>query len=186
MAEESVNPIDINYVQGEDGVTEAHVKATNEEDFDDRRNNIAEQVFVELDICIKAYQEGFGEDNGFSILEFCHSNFAMILDIHPNDHVLYNVKIDDFDIPNSKFVNEEGETVYKIYNLKDEEKLAYICNLLHNANLGIQELAKSGYFNGIDSNNTLYVDIDRTLTILTLKLDEAILFTNTILNKLYK
>ena len=188
MAEESVNPEDIKYVNKEDGSVEAHINPYKEEDLDDVRDDIAEQVFLELDICIKAYQQSFGEDHIFNMLEFSHSNVAMLLQIHKNNHTLYDVNIDDFDIPESKYKNHKGEVITKVYNLLDIDKLGYICNLLHNANLGLYELSKSQYFssNTGEYKSVTFIEPERIISLISMKIEETILYTNTILNKLYK
>jgi len=187
MAEEQVN-LDINeieFVQGENGITEAHVKA-DESLMEDRRNEIAEQIFVEADIALKVFQKNFDAPHIFHMMEFVHANVAMIIDLHDIGHQLYNMDIDTFEIPDSKYTTETGETISLISELNDNDKLGFICNLLHNAGLGLVELQKSGYFECLEKHKGVFVAPNMTINLICTKIDEIILYTNTILNKLYK
>lgn len=155
----------------------------NEEDLEDKRNEIAENIFIELDIVTKAYAENFGDDIIHNELEFVLSNLAFVLRSHENEHTLYNIDISGIVIPNSKFTNEDGEIVDRIYNLNSLDKITYFVNLLINSKVGIHELQNSKYFDNVNDEG-LMMPITRVLGFIQNKIDEIILRMNVILNKL--
>lgn len=155
----------------------------NEDELDDKRDKISENIFIELDISKKIYGDYFGEDLIFDEVSFIASNFAFMLRVHKNEHRLYNVDIEKIDIPHSKYKNSEGEIVDKIYNINDNDKLSYMSNLLLNSKIGILELSKSEYFKEIDDSSFL-MPINKVITIIISKIDETLLRINVRLNKL--
>lgn len=161
-------------------------KSNNEIDensLEDKRNEISENIFIELDICAKAYSDSFSQDRIFEDLEFIVSNFAFILRSHENVHNLYDVDIHKLKIPESKYVNQEGEIIDSIINLKTEDKINYIANLLLNSQLGISELKRSEYFNGINDSGFL-MPISKVIWHIDNKIDETLLRMNNVLNKI--
>ena len=141
---------------------EVKLNPINEDDLEDKRNVISENCFTELDIAAKAWQVTFGEDNVYEEISLLRSTFAYMLGNHKNEHGLSNVDIDKFSIPESPFKNDEGVWVDKLYDLKTEDSLHYIMNILMNSREGFMELTKSEYFKDIkpdlilDSNALLY------------------------------
>tara|TARA_R110001592_G_C13011468_1_gene736768 strand:+ start:596 stop:1102 length:507 start_codon:yes stop_codon:yes gene_type:complete len=141
---------------------EVKLNPINEDDLEDKRNVISENCFTELDIAAKAWQVTFGEDNVYEEISLLRSTFAYLLGNHKNEHGLSNVDIDKFSIPESPFKNDEDVWVDKLYDLKTEDSLHYIMNILMNSREGFMELTKSEYFKDIkpdlilDSNALLY------------------------------
>lgn len=131
---------------------EVKLNPINEDDLEDKRNIISENCFTELDISAKAWQMCFGEDNVYEEISMLRSTFAYVLGNHKNEHALSNVDIDKFSIPESPFKNDEDVWVDKLYDLKKEDCLHYIMNILLNSKEGFVELAKSEYFKDIKSD----------------------------------
>jgi len=166
-------------------MSEIKINPVNEEELEDKRNQIAENIFIELDIVTKAYAESFGEDKVYEELEFLTSNVAFLLRSHKNDHTLYNIDISKLKIPNSRFVDDNNQVIDVIYMLNPMDKTTYFINLLMNSKLGLIELQKSSYFDEVDDgNNGFLIPISKVLSILYDKIDVTVLRMNVILNKL--
>lgn len=156
-----------------------------EKELDDRRNEIAENCFMEIDIMNKTFQESFNEGLIKEDLDFIQHNFALVLQSHENDHNLYDIDINKVIVPKSRFVNEAGEDVENLRDLSKGDRLIYINNLLVNVKMGITELQRSGYFNNIEDDMFL-MPIDTVLGLLIMKIDETILRLNVTLNNLHR
>tara|TARA_R110000803_G_scaffold91516_4_gene158974 strand:+ start:137 stop:646 length:510 start_codon:yes stop_codon:yes gene_type:complete len=166
---------------------EIHVNPVDESQLDDKRNEIAENVFIELDIACKGYSQNFGQDRVHEDMEFIMANVAFLLRSHKNAHTLYNIDISKVKIPNSKFTGKDGKIINEIPFLSDIDKTTYLVNLLINSKLGLEELRKSGYW---DDNSTeagmdaFLIPTPKVIFMVSEKIDECILRINVILNKL--
>lgn len=154
-----------------------------DQEMEEVRDKISENIFIELDIVCKSYLENFGDDVIANELSFIQSNFAFLLRAHSNKHTLYDLDLSKVTIPKSQYTNEKGEVVDKIYMLNDTDKVGYFTNLLLNIRLGISELLKSGYFSSIDESLFL-MPLNTVLDFIMNKINETLLRMNIILNKL--
>ena len=166
---------------------EIHLNPLNEEDLEDKRNLIAENCFIEIDIAMKAYQISLGEDALYDELQLLHSTVAYILSNHNNEHQLANVDINEFEIPESPFKDKEGNWVDKLYSLLPQDLISYLMNLVMNSKRGMIELLNSEYFNGttdtiIEAQSLFHQLIsiyDRTILLINNKYSKLILNQNT-------
>ena len=131
---------------------EIHLNPIDEKDLEDKRNIISENCFVELDIALKGYIKVFGQDMTSNEISLLHSTLAYVLSNHTNEHKLSNVDIDSFKIPNTPFKNKEGDAVDNLEELKENESLHFLTNMIINSKSGFIELAKSGYFEDISKD----------------------------------
>tara|TARA_Y100001937_G_C7126638_1_gene335241 strand:+ start:910 stop:1416 length:507 start_codon:yes stop_codon:yes gene_type:complete len=155
---------------------EVKLNPINEDDLEDKRNVISENCFTELDIAAKAWLLCFGEDAVYEEISLLRSTFAYMLGNHKNEHALSNVDIDKFSIPDSPFKNGDGVWVDKLYDLKTEDILHYIMNILMNSREGFQELTKSEYFKDLKPN--LILDSNALLYNISITYDRCVLLIN--------
>jgi hypothetical protein len=118
----------------------------------------------------------FGEDNVYEEISLLRSTFAYLLGNHKNEHGLSNVDIDKFSIPESPFKNEDDVWVDKLYDLKTEDSLHYIMNILMNSREGFTELTKSEYF--ADLKPDLILERNALLYSISMTFDRCILMIN--------
>lgn len=156
-----------------------------EDELDDKRNEIAENCFMEIDIFNKTYIQSFGNDRVTEEFDLIQNNFALVLQAHKNDHNLYDIDIEKVTIPKSRFKDDNGNDVENLKDLGKGDRLIYINNLILNVKLGISELGRSGYFKNID-DSTFLMPIDNVLQLIMMKLDESILRLNVTLNNLHR
>ncbi len=162
---------------------EVRLNPIKEEDLEDKRNLIAENCFIEIDIVMKGYQKTFGEDLLYDELQLLHSTLAYILSNHENEHQLANINIEQFTIPNSSFQNEEGTWIDKLYDLSTDDAIRYYMNLTMNSKQGVVELLNSKYFETIKDTiiepNMLFMQLvsiyDRTILLINNKYSNLIL-----------
>jgi len=155
---------------------EVKLNPINEDDLEDKRNVVSENCFTELDIAAKAWLMCFGEDNVYEEISLLRSTFAYLLGNHKNEHGLSNVDIDKFSIPESPFKNEDDVWVDKLYDLKTEDSLHYIMNILMNSREGFTELTKSEYF--ADLKSDLILEPNALLYSISMTFDRCILMIN--------
>jgi hypothetical protein len=155
---------------------EVRMNPINEDDLEDNRNVVSENCFTELDIAAKAWMVCFGEDAVYEEISLLRSTFAYMLGNHKNEHGLSNVDIDKFSIPESPFKNEDDVWVDKLYDLKTEDSLHYIMNILMNSREGFKELTKSDYFK--DLNTDLILDSNALLYNIGTTYDRCVLMIN--------
>jgi len=159
-----------------------------EDDLDDFRDRISETVFIEVDILNKIYFEFFADDDFvnnliMADLKFIQNNWAFLLKTHENDHKLYNVNLQEIDIPKSKYTDDDGNIINKVYDLNDDDRINYCINLLANTKDAVIELMRSNYFNNINDDDSILPVNDIIIHIIK-KLDEIMLRINANLNKL--
>jgi hypothetical protein len=154
-----------------------------ESQLEDKRHNIAENCFLELEIALKGYRISFGEDATYDGVSILHSTLAYLLGNHKNNHRLANIDIENFDIPKSNFKTKDGVPTDKIYHLTDFDKLHYFTNLIMNSKLGIKELTNSSYFEGLETDNLL-IDKNSIMYHLMFQYDNSILLMNNKYSKL--
>lgn len=155
---------------------EVKLNPINEDELEDKRNVISENCFTELDIAAKAWLMCFGEDVVYEEISLLRSTFAYMLGNHENEHSLSNVDIDNFSIPESPFKNEDDVWVDKLYDLKTEDSLHYIMNILMNSREGFNELIKSEYFKELKEN--LILDSNALLYNISITFDRCVLLIN--------
>jgi hypothetical protein len=155
---------------------EVRMNPINEDDLEDKRNVVSENCFTELDIAAKAWQVTFGEDAVYEEISLLRSSFAYMLGNHKNEHGLSNVDIDSFSIPKSPFKNEDDVWVDKLYDLKTEDSLHYIMNILMNSREGFAELTKSEYFKDLKEN--LILESNALLYSIGMSYDRCVLMIN--------
>ena len=152
---------------------EINLNPIDEDDLIDKRNEVAENCFIEIDIALKSYNVCFGEDNVYDEISLLHTTLAYILSNHKNGHKLSNIDIEKFEIPNSPFKTEEGEHTDKLYNLTNQDSLHFITNMVMNSKTGFLELARSKYLD--DMKGDLMIDKHGLLFQFSSMLDRAIL-----------
>ena len=153
-----------------------------EDSLDDKRNEIAENCFVEIDIALKTYGIRYGEDITYEELLLLHTTFAYILSNHKTKHQLSNIDIEKFAIPNSPFKTVDDVPTDKIYHLKDDDALHFIMNMVMNCKSGFNELSTSGYF--AEMNEDLMMDSRSLFFQFGSMLDRSILLMNNKYSKL--
>lgn len=154
-----------------------------ESQLEDKRHNIAENCFLELDIVLKGYKICFGEDATYDAISLLHSTLAYLLGNHKMEHRLANIDIENFYIPNSNFKTKEGEPTDKLYHLTDQDKVHYFANLIMNSKEGVKELANSSYWEGLKTDNLL-LDKASILFQIMFQYDKTILHINNKYSKL--
>jgi len=154
----------------------------NEEDLDDKRNIIAENIFVEIDIALKSYGICFGEDYTYEEISLLHTTIAYVLSNHEIKHNLSNINIEEFTIPNSPFKTKDGEPTDRLYHLVDSDVLHFIANMIINSKMGFIELLKSGYLEGL--NDDLMLEKQGLIFQLSSMYDRTILSMNNKYSKL--
>jgi len=168
--------------KNEEGGKTIHLDPLREEDLEDKRNLIAENCFIEIDIALKSYSQCFGEDFSYDELSLLHSTIAYILSSHEIKHKLSNVDMEQFSIPKSPFKTKEGTPTDKLFNLTESDKIHYITNLIMNSKLGFHELNKSEYFEKM--NKDLMVEKNGLLFQTNIMYDRSILLLNNKYSKL--
>lgn len=157
----------------------------NENDLEDKRNEIAENCFLELDIVIKSYNKQFGEDyilNGLSLL---HSSLSYLLVTHTKDHKLSNIDIDKFVIPYELFKDSDGKNINDLSKITDNERLHFYTNLVINSKKGIEELTRSSYFHNENYVvDNLFMPLEKLIGNIFLQYDNVLLLLNNKYNKL--
>jgi hypothetical protein len=161
---------------------EVNLNPIPEEDLEDKRNEISESCFVEVDIALKGYGILFGEDSTYEEISLLHTTLAYALSNHKNKHNLSNVNIDEFEIPESPFKNKDGEPTDKLYQLEIPDAIHYVTNMVMNSKAGIIELLQSGYFE--DLNQDLMIEKQGLLFQLSSMYDRSILSMNNKYSKL--
>mgnify|MGYP003625288947 CR=1 FL=1 len=161
---------------------EVHLNPIDEDQLEDKRNIIAENCFVEIDIALKGYNICFGEDLTSEEISLLHTTLAYLLSNHENEHNLANINIDKFEIPNSPFKTENGEPTDKLYHLTNSDSISFLTNMIMNSKEGFMELVKSGYLEGV--KNDLMMEKQGLFFQLGNMFDRALLLMNNKYSKL--
>jgi hypothetical protein len=156
-----------------------------EKDLIDKRKDIAENCFAELDIVIKSYQKEYGEDYISAGISLTHSTLAYILVQHRNKHKLSSIDIEKFRLPNNIFKDNENNDITELSKLSDLEKLHFYTNLVINSKQGIDELLNSSYFNDEEYQQTkLFLPLNKLIVNLLMQYDNILLLLNNKYNKI--
>lgn len=151
----------------------------------DKRKDIAENCFLEIDLVVKSYNKEFGNDFVLSGISLLHSSISYLLLSHDNGHKLSNMDIEQFKIPGDVFKDENGTVVNDLSKVSDIEKLHYYTNLLLNSKEGLQELLNSNYFNSENyKQDNMFMSLDRLIGSIYMQYDTVLLLLNNKYNKL--
>lgn len=154
-------------------------------DLFDKRKDIAENTFLELDIVLKSYKKEYGEDYGLDGISLLHSTLAYLLLNHKEKHKLASVDIDKYVLPSGVFKDEKGNPKTLVNELTDIEKIHFYANLVINSKKGLEELINSSYFHIENYDESkMFLGHNVLMTNLFMQYDQVLLLLNNKYNKL--
>lgn len=156
-----------------------NINPFSENEMEDKRNNIAENCFLDLEISLKIYKTISNSDILFEELKVTHSSLAYILLNHTKTkHNLPSIDIDKFVLPTDKYTDENGSVVKTVDKMSNEQKLGMIINLIVNCKKGLHELINSSYFEGVFDESKLLLNSKSLLSMFFFYIDKLVLVTN--------